>query len=283
MNPQELIIGPAYISFGGVPMGFTTKDGVSLSEEFNMTEYEGAQSLVVCDVNRNLVRAVVKATFNQLSLEKWRLLSDIVDAPVNGVLKGKWSQFPTIRPIVLSMPGGRRKTRTFTASGIVLTPGEQVFNNEEYTGREVEFLLIGDPDQNSYYDVIETSTSGDAPTVQSYQAVASNGTETTFVDGATTVANASTAIQLTYNVAIRTDQLTGMKFILKAQNGNGQVPCTVGYGATTGNPDYAKIRLTPTSALSAGTAYDLIAIQGIVSADGVSSAALEAAQFTTTA
>lgn len=282
LSAQELIIGPAFLSADGLDMGFTTTDGITYTPEHELTEFEAAQTQMIADAHRSKVRGVVAATFNQLSLEKWALLEDI-DGYVSGnTLVGKWKKCgPTKRNLVLTMPGPNCGVRTMSAMAVLLTPGEKVFSNNEYTGAPVEFLLLGDPATETLWTIVETPAGGDAPAAASFQHVAANGTETSFVDGAVNVADDATAIQITFNVDIRLDQLNSSKFILKEQTGN-IVLATYAFGTTTGNPDYKKVKVIPTSGLSASTDYDLIIVPGVVSMSGKASSGASI-QFSTTA
>lgn len=282
LSAQELIIGPAFLSLDGIDMGFTTTDGITYTPEHEMTEFEAAQTQMIPDAHRHRVRGVVSATFNQLSLEKWAMLEDIVGYTSGNTLVGKWGKCgPTKRNLVLTMPGPNCGTRTLSAMAVLLTPGEKVFSNSEYLGTPVEFLLLGDPATETLWTVVETTSGGAAPESTSFQYIMPNGTETSFVDGAVNVDEDAVAIQTTFNVPIRLDQLSGTKLILM-ENGS-MVPASFSFGqsGTPAAPDYTKVKVVPTGGLTGSTDYTLVLAPGIVSMNGAAGAG-ESITFTTT-
>ena len=113
-NAAEMIIGPAFITFGGVEMGFTTDDGAEFTEEFNLVKAEAPQSLVVFGAYRDKFTCSVKASFTQLSLEKWALISDYNNTPSNGSVNIAVNPTPTARQLIITCSGGNGKTRTMT-------------------------------------------------------------------------------------------------------------------------------------------------------------------------
>ena len=278
-DANEAIIGMARIEYGGVDLGLTTEDGVTYAPEVEVKELRAAQTMVVTRVHKVFVVAKAKAKLLQLSLEKWQLIEDLASAPAAGVLSGAYNPNPTPRALVLTLPGPNGSTRVMTATAIISTPGEMVFANNEYTGCEVEWMLIGNPQTNSYWNVVESAGTTTAPVPASFQYIVSAGTETAFVDGAVNIPKAAVAVQVTFNVPIRPDQITGDHFLLKEASGNAMVAATYSYGVTTGSRDFTKVKIV--AALSASTAYDLIVPPGVLSMDGVRGAGA-AVQFTTT-
>lgn len=279
LTQTEVVRGPAWVSLNGVQMGLTEKD-VQLVEEFENAELTGGQSVVVGDYARTLVRAKIVATFKQLSLEKMQYLCDWTTAPVAGVVDGKWSDTPTQFALELLGPGSNRASRLFTATAVLLTPGTKIFDKGVYTGAPVEFGLVGDMSENKYYHIVETAASASVPAVASTQKITAAGVATTLTDGDASIP-VDDSFQFTYNVAVLPTDLSSDKFILKTNDGNTAVACTVGYGTTASEPDYTKVVITPAANLSAGTEYELVAVSGVRSFAGLASAALAALQFTT--
>lgn len=132
--------------------------------------------------------------------------------------------------------------------------------------------------------LIETIAGGAAPAAASYQYLTTDGetvAETAFVDGAVNVPDDAIAVQITFNVAIRPDQLNSSKFLLMLQS-NGIVSSTYKAGTTAGTPDYKKVIVTPVAGLAASTDYSLVVAPGVKSTTGKLSAG-ETVQFSTTA
>ena len=278
-DANEAIIGMARIEYGGVDLGLTTEDGITYTPEVESNELKSAQTMVRTRVHKVFVGGKVKAKLLQLTLEKWALIEDLANAPVGGVLEGSYKPQPTVRALVLTLPGPNGSTRVMTAQAVITSTGDMVFANNEYTGCEVEWSLIGNPQTNGYWNVVESAGTTTAPAPASFQYILANGTETAFVDGAVNVPKAAVALQVTFNVPIRPDQITGDHFLLKEAAGNAMVAATYSYGVTTGSRDFTKVKIV--GALSASTAYDLIVPPGVLSMDGVRGAGA-AVQFTTT-
>lgn len=279
LAPEEAVIGPALLTVNDVAIGLTTEDGIALAPEFEMVFLRGAQSLVTSRGHRAGVDLGLSLTFHQLTLAKWKLMWDTKSAISSSTLTLDFDPKPTELPLVLTMPGANGSTRVMTVTGVLETAGELVFANNAYTGAPITFRLIGDAATNSYGTIVETASSDTVPAVSSYSKIVS-GTETSLADTDTGVAVAA-KIGVVFNVAVRPDQLTSAKFMLKANDGNSMIACTVAYGTTTGATDYTKVWLTPASSLSSSTSYELIVAPGIRSFDGLVSAAGAAIQFTT--
>lgn len=281
VNPAEAVIGPAFVTLGGVELGLTTEDGVTLSPEFEHIVLDGPQSIVKLRSHRKMVDLKVSLTFVQLTLEKWRLAWDMATAPSNGVVPLKWNSTPTERPLVLTMPGANGSTRVLTCTAVLDSAGELAFNNGEYTGAPITLQLIGDPVENSYGDIVETASSATVPAPSGYNKVVA-GTPSALADEDTGVAIGA-AVEVVFNVAIRPDQLTGGNFALKTSGGNTNVAASIAYGTTTGATDYTKVRITPAANLSNSTEYQVLVAGGIKSFDGASSTSWHSIQFTTAA
>ena len=279
LNPTELVIGPAYVATAGVDSGLTTEDGVELTPDIKNVDYQGAQSLVISETRRTAVGLMLSAEFNQLTLEKFRVLQGMQTAPSNGSLDGKWSPAPTKHTIILTMPGPAGATRVLTATATVEKVGGTKANNVSFAGVKVDFKLLGDPTTNKYYTLVETASATTVPAAASYQKIVGS-TETAITDGATAVELAA-KVQVTFNVAIRADQLTNSKLLLKANDTNVAVACAIGFGTTTGATDRTKIVLTPSAALTASTEYELVVTPGLMSADSIPTAAAYGLRFTT--
>jgi hypothetical protein len=282
MNIDQLLIGPVSVNFNGVDLGYTTDDGVKFKEDFASVKFSPAQALGVVDSHRTKVDCTVSVTFNELTLANLKILSDLADAPSGGVLEGKYQRRPTKAQLILTGPGVDGGTRTFVATASILTSGEMAQNNKEYSGKPVEFQLYENASTGVYWTLTETASSESVPAASSFQYI-SGGSPTTFTDGSSSVADDSTALQITFNVAIRPDMLNSGRFILKTAAGNSDVSCTIAYGTTGGETDMTKVVLTPASALASSTAYDLIVSKGLTSVDGVPTTGAIAVQFTTTA
>jgi hypothetical protein len=289
LSASNLLIGPAFVTFGGVEMGFTTDKGVSFGEKFETVKYKGAQSPVTAAIHRHGVDVTVKVTFNELSLANWELISDLAATAAAGVLQGDYNNGLTQRALILTCPGPAGGTRVFQATAVVLTPGDKVFSNTEYTGADVEFGLIGNPSTGRVYTIIDTASSGTVPAPATYQTIAggtiangmlSGGTPSTITDGATDVA-VTARLQVTFNTDIRVDQLDTSKIFLHLVAANTMIACTVLHGETTSERDYAKIVLVPATSLSAGSTYNLMIPIGLISMEGIKSTAMAAMQFTT--
>lgn len=270
LTRDELIIGPAYVSIDGVDFGLLGSDGLTYNLEFETVEFESSQTQLIPALHRNRVRGTITATFHQLTLEKWRILEDIEDAPVGNTLVGKWNSCgPTPRILTLTLPGPNCGIRTMQCTAVIMTPGEKVFSNGEYTGAPVEFLLLGDPATNILWTLIETPASVTVPAVQTYQHINGAGTETAFVSGGTIPA-ASVSVQASFNVAIRPDQFTAGKFMLIETTSGDPVACTYAAGNTAGNTDFTKVVVTPTGGFDASTDYTLVVAPGVQSTSGKS-------------
>lgn len=282
LDSTELIIGPAFVSLDGVDMGFVGSDGITYSPEWETTEFESSQTAMVVDAHRTRIRGVISATFHQLSLEKWRMLEDIKNAPVGNTLVGSWDICgSTKRVLVLTMPAPNCGVRTMSATAVIITPGEKVFNNGEYTGAPVEFLLLGNAEDESLWTMIETPSAVTVPAPSTFAFVVDD-VETAFVDGASTVSATSDSVQMNFNVAVRPDQLSDSKFILLVSTTGEVIPATYAYGETGGVADYTKVKIIPTGGFTASTGYSVVMPAGIVSTTGKRSAA-SSVQFTTTA
>ncbi len=281
VNASESVIGPAYITWRSTEMGLTTTDGCKIRTEFSNVELEPDQSIVVEKINRTRVKKYVEATFLQLTQAAVRLLEDNVTAIAAGVRTEDFSSTPTSGTLVVTHPGASGSTRVRTYTAVVITPGEEVFSNGEYTGKPVVFQILGDSDTNSYGTEVETATSATAPAVASYQKIENPWTsESTITDGATAVA-LTAYLQVTFGVDVRPDMLNSGKIILKENDGNTLVAHTQSYGTTTGATDYTKVKIVPTAALTTATEYEIIVAPGIYSVSGVKGTVGAAMQFTT--
>ena len=278
LNAQEVIIGPAFVTLGGVELGLTTDDGVTISPEFTNIELEAAQTVVIPRVHRQRVKAMSSATFYQLTLEKYRLLCDIKNAPDGGTLIGSWDARPTEFPLVITGPGSNGSTRVYTATAVLMTPPETIFNNGAYTGAPVEWQLLGDPTTNKLYTLVETASSEVVPNPASFQKIVGT-TETTITNGANEVESAA-SIQVTFPVGIRPDQLNPSNFILRLAAASTALPAAIRYGTTGGAIDYGKVVVDPVANFSAGVDVELIVAPGILSFDGVRSTAATIFAFT---
>jgi len=279
LSVAETIIGPAYVTWRGTELGLTTKDGLKIRPEFENVELEADQTIVTTDIRRTSAKVFVEATFFQLTQAKLALLEDNVTAVAAGVRTMDYAAAPTEGTLVLTHPGANGSTRVRTFTAVVITPGEELHSNGEYTGKPVVFQLIGDATTNSYGTEVETATSATAPAVASYQKI-EGASESTIVDGATAVA-VTAALQVTFGVAIRPDQIANGHIVLKENDGNTLVSVAYSYGTTTGATDYTKVKMTPAANLSAGTEYEIIVTPGLYSTSGVVGTVGAAMQFTT--
>jgi len=279
LDPQKLLIGPVRVAYGGQDMGLTTDDGVSYTPEYETQKFQGAQSPLVVHKHRSAISAMLSFTVAQMTQKNWHLLEDLAEEPAAGVLRGRYKVRPTEREIVLTGPGPDGGTRVMVATGSVSSLGEVKINNKEYQGLAVEIELLGDPETNELWVMTDSVTSGTVPNPASFATVTSGDVETSLADAATGI-NPALSIQANFPVAIRPDQVNERKFFLKTAAGNTRVAGTLSWGKTTGVVDYTKVKFTPTSALTAATAYDFIIVDGVLSQDGIPGA-FAAIQFTT--
>lgn len=274
LTAGNLLIGPVTITIDGTDMGFTTEDGVTLSPGFETQFFRGAQSPVIAKGHRSGVDMSLKVTFAELSLANLKVLLDTDTAVSGSALTPAFQETLTNRTIVITGAGPTGGTRVITCTANIESLGEYKMANNEYGSMEATFRLIGSPAANTYFVIQDAASSDTAPAVASYQKMIS-GTPTTITDNETGVA-VGAAIQVTFNVSIRADQLTSAKFFIKTTEGNTDVAAAVTFGDA-----YTKVIVTPSSSLSASTAYEIIVPQGLLSVDGIPSTAAAAIKFTT--
>lgn len=280
MDSQKLLIGPVRVSYGGQDVGFTTDDGVSYAPEYETQKFKGAQGPLTVHKHRSGIDGMISFTAAEMTQENWQLLEDLAEEPSGGVLRGRYKVRPTEREIVITGPGPDGGTRVMVGVASVSSVSEVKINNKDYQGLAVELELLGDPETNELWVITDTATSATVPDPSGFSTVTSGDVEVALTDGATGI-NPSLAVQMNFPVAIRPDQLSNRKFILKTSTGNTEIGGTLSYGKTTGATDYTKVKFTPTAALEATTAYDFIVINGLLSQDGVAGS-MAAVQFTTT-
>lgn len=283
IDKTQSIIGPVIVTVDGTDIGLTTDDGVTISQEMEIVQLRAPQAIGNLRSHRAHVDMTATFTVQQLSLQNLYMLLDLKEAPAAGVLALKFKEHLTSRSVVFTGPGPNRGTRTHTFVASVAEVGEINYQNTEFATMQVTLNIEYDPVSDSYGTIVDSAGSTTVPTVSSFQWIATNGTATTFTDGATSVGFDATALQFTFNVAIRPDQLTAHRFGLIDLDNNEPVPFTLAYGATGGSPDYTKVVLTPTGGLSESTDYRLFAMPGILSNDGVAMTTLASVGFTTTA
>lgn len=279
MDAQKLLIGPVRVAYGGHDVGFTTDDGVTYTPEYETQKFKGAQGPLTVHKHRSGIDGMIGFTAAEMTQENWYLLEDLAEEPSGGVLRGRYKVRPTEREIVLTGPGPNGGTRVMVGVGSVSSVAEVKINNKEYQGLAVEIELLGDPETNELWVITDTATSATVPNPSSYSTVTSGDVEAALTDGATGI-NPALAIQMNFPVAVRVDQLSNRKFVVKTSTGNVEVAGTLSYGKTTGATDYTKVKFTPAAPFTAATAYDFIVINGLLSQDGVSGQ-MAAIQFTT--
>lgn len=276
----NLLIGPVTISIDGTDMGFTTEDGVTLSPGFETQFFRGAQSPVIAAGHRSGVDMSIKATFAELSLANLRVLLDTDTAVSSLSLTPAFQETLNQRTIVITGAGPTGGTRVLTCTAVIESVGEYKMANNEYGSIEATFRLLGSPSANTYFVIQDAASASTVPAVATFQKVVS-GTETTIADGATGVAVAA-KIQITFNVAIRADQLTAGKFLLKTVAGNVDLAAAITFGTTASATDFTKVVINPTASMAGTTEHEIIVPAGLLSVDGIPSAAAYALQFTTT-
>lgn len=281
LNPNQLIIGAVRIGCNGRDIGFSTDDGYSINPASTLQTFRGAQSPLKVHAHRSEIDWTLSVTVAQISQENLIEFLDLDTTPAGGKIDLKFRIRPTLKTFTLTGAAPNGGTRTWTVQGIVESVGEIVGNNKDYQTLPLTIALIGDVENNTLGTVVDTATSGTVPEVVSYQTVAGS-TETTITTGATAV-NTGVAIQATFNIAIRPDQLSDKKIFLKENDSAVKIACRVEHGVTAGSPDYKKIKLTPIAALTASTEYELLVVDGILSNDGVPSIAMGQVRFTTAA
>lgn len=284
MNDQnEIIIGSAAVEFGGIAMGYTTEDGVSIAGEYTMTEFTPSQSISIPAAHRSRVRWTASATFHQLTLEKLQVLLGLSNAPTGSnpaVLDGIVTAEPDVKPLIITAPGPNKSTRVYMANALITTPGGISYTNNEYAGMECEFLLMADPATDRAWRLYEYPIATTKPEVASFQTITPAGVPTTVVSPATAVP-VDTRLQFSWNTGIRADQLGNEKFYLKASASGLLIPAVVTYGQTVGNYDYTKILVIPQAPLAASTSYELVAVPFIRSFIGAQSSQPYSLEFTT--
>jgi hypothetical protein len=260
-DQNEIIIGSAAVEYGGVPMGYTTEDGVKLSGEYTNTEFTPSQSIGTPAVHRSRVRWTATASFHQLTLAKIKLLQGLANDPTGTspiVLDGIVSAEPDVQALIITAPGPNKSTRVYMANAIVTTPGDISYSNNEYAAMECEFLLLSDAATDRAWTLYEYPINTTVPSVDSYAKVDPvTGTASTIVDGATGVA-VDSQIQATWTTGIRADQLGSERFYLRNTTTGLLVPAAVIYGQTAGNYDYVKVKVIPQAVLAAATEYELV-------------------------
>lgn len=277
LDVTEVIVGPAYVSIGGVDMGFTNDDGVELTPEFDTIKFKGQQALVVSKTHRKEVSMTMKTTFHQLSQAKIAVLQDMVAAPAGGVLNAGWSPTPTNLAIVVTAPGISGYVRSYVMTGNVSNPGTLKHTNADFSDLPVEFDLIGDPTTNRFYVMTETLSSAAAPAVSAYASVSGAGALNTFANGDVDIPDDDVGVQITFDKALRPDMLTDAMFMLVEGAGVAPVAATLTWGT-----DYTKVVITVTGGLGSSQAYDLIIGKNLKNTSGVGTAAAIACHFTTT-
>lgn len=278
LDPQQLLIGPVRVSYGGRDLGFTTEDGVRYAPSYDTAKFKGAQASVNVHKHRTGIEIMVSANIAQMSLENWQLLEDLKDAPDGNTLEGAYNVRPTERALVVTGPSPNGGTRTMLSTASVSAMGEIQMSNNAYQNFPVEWELLGDAETNKLWRVVDSPTSAAVPTPTSYATVIGE-TEAALADAATAV-NVAATLQVNFPVAIRPDQLSANKFMLKTSDGNTFVEATYGYGATGGVTDYTKVRIIPTANMAAATPHQLIVAPGVLSQDGVAGTGASI-QFTT--
>ncbi len=281
-DQNEIIIGSADVEYGGISMGYTTEDGVSIGGEYSNVEFTPSQSISIPALHRNRIRWTATATFHQLTPAKMKLLLGLANDPTGTdpiVLDGIVAAEPDVQPLIITAPGPNKSVRVYMANAVITSPGAMNYNNTEYAGMECEFLLMADPATDRAWRMYEYPVVITAPEALSYQKVVS-GTPTTIVDGATAVAT-NAHIQVTWNVGIRADQLGSERFYLRNTTTGLLVPAAVTYGQTAGNYDYAKILIMPQAALAAATEYELVVAPYVKSFIGAKSVQPYGLKFTT--
>lgn len=287
MNDQnEIIIGAAAVEYGGIPMGYTTEDGVRISGEYTNTEFTPSQSISIPAVHRSRIRWTASASFHQLTLPKLKLLLGLandVQGTSPATLDGIVAAEPDVQPLIITAPGPNKSTRVYMANAIITTPGEIAYTNNEYAAMECEFLLLADASTDRAWRLFEYPLATTAPSVSSYQTVDPvSGAATTLVDADTDIP-VDSHIQITWNTGIRADQLGSERFYLRNVTSGLLVPAAVTYGQTTGNYDYVKVKLIPQAPLEASTDYELVVAPFIRSFVGAQSVQPYGLTFTTAA
>lgn len=276
------IIGPVILTLDGIDLGLTDDDVIEFLPEYDTVDLEGAQAIGIIDTHRKRVKLTAKCTVKELSQQNLYMLFDLKNPASDGVLHLDFQSKVTKRTLVTTGLGPNGGTRTHTILVGVKSTGGTKYGNGDYATLEVEFQVYVDPTLGRFGTIVDSAGDELEPAPSAY-AYINGGTATAFTDGSTTVPNAATAIQVTFNTKIRPDQLQVSRFMLKTADGNTHIPATVTHGTTTGSTDFTKVVIAPTGGFDASEDYELIIAPGLQSNEGVLSTDMAAVQFSTTA
>src|SRR5687767_1888564 len=115
LDPQKLLIGSVFISYGGVDLGLTTDEGITYKPQYETAKFKGSQAVVTVHKQRTAISGMISAQVAQMTQENWRLLEDLAEAPSGGVLLGQYNVRPTERQLVITGPAPDGGTRVFIA------------------------------------------------------------------------------------------------------------------------------------------------------------------------
>jgi hypothetical protein len=279
IDPNNALIGPVRVEFGGFDLGITTDDGASFQSEQTVVDLTAPQSVGMLDSFRSTVSADVTVSLRELHQSNLALLFDLADAPASNILQFKPQHRVTKRPLVITGAGPNGGVRILSGTAGVVATGEVVMNTSEYASCEVTFRFYINPVTGSYFSIQDSVITAIAPVVSAWEYFTANiGSPTALTDGLTTVPR-NAKFLLTFAAPVRPDQVTPRNFILKSAEGNTDVPATFAFDGT----DFTRLVITPNSNLAATTDYDLIVPAGLVAMDGTMTNALVARQFRTVA